>query len=135
MIFADKQTIFEIPNFKNVASNLALVIPALYLLQKQNKLSLLSIHILLLSIFSSYYHLNPSDDRIFWDMLCVVTTHIIVLSYFIDNNYYTILLYILGVMSLIYWKINNDLRPYILILIGIPLYILSLHYKNEKVKN
>ena len=122
--FADKGTFMGIPNAMDVISNIAIVIPALYL----------SIHILLIALSSTYYHLQPTDDRIFWDMLFIATTHVVVLSYFIKDEY-AIILYIGSILTVVYWKQYNDLRPYILILIGIPLYIISLIYKNKKVNN
>ena len=132
--FADKRTFMGIPNAMDVISNIAIVIPALYLLQKQKKFSLLSIHILLIALASTYYHLQPTDDRIFWDMLFIATTHVVLLSYFIKDEY-SIILYIGSILTVVYWKQYNDLRPYILLLIGIPLYIISLIYKNKKVNN
>ena len=123
--FADKRTFMGIPNAMDVISNIAIVIPALYLLQKQKKFSLLSIHILLIALASTYYHLQPTDDRIFWDMLFIATTHVVLLSYFIKDEY-AIILYIGSILTVVYWKQYNDLRPYILLLIGIPLYIISL---------
>ena len=132
--FADKRTFLGIPNAMDVFSNIAIAIPALYLLQKQGKLSLLSVHILVLSIASTYYHLRPSDDRIFWDMMAVATTHAVIASLFIGQEY-AIPLYIASILSVVYWKSTNDLRPYIVILVGIPLYLFILLHKNKKVGN
>ena len=132
--FADKRTFLGIPNAMDVFSNIAIAIPALYLLQKQGKLSLLSVHILVLSIASTYYHLRPSDDRIFWDMMAIATTHAVIASLFIGQEY-AIPLYIASILSVVYWKSTNDLRPYIVILVGIPLYLFILLHKNKKVGN
>ena len=132
--FADKRTFLGIPSAIDVFSNIAIAIPAIYLLQKQGKLSLLSVHILVLSIASTYYHLQPSDDRIFWDMMAVATTHAVIASLFIGQEY-AIPLYVASIVSVAYWKYTNDLRPYIVILIGIPLYLFSLLYKDKKVTN
>ena len=49
--FSDKRNIFKIPNILNVSSNLFILYPGLYLLQKQ-KYTLLSSHIILLFITS-----------------------------------------------------------------------------------
>jgi len=138
--FADQRKFIGISNFFDVISNVAILIPAIYLITKQKKSSplsnLLIIHIILLAIASSYYHLNPSDDTIIWDFMMIATTSMIVLIMF--TNYTDIrglLLYIVGILSVIYWKYNNDLRPYILILIGVPLYIIVKHYKNIDLRN
>ena len=71
--FVDKRSFLEIPNFLDVISNLAILLPVLYLLQTRKKKSLLSnlliLHISLLAITSGYYHLNPSD-KLFFGILC-----------------------------------------------------------------
>ena len=71
--FADQRKFLGIPNFFDVISNVAILLPAIYLIMKQKKRSplsnLLIIHIILLAIASSYYHLNPSDDTIFMDLI------------------------------------------------------------------
>ena len=138
--FADKRTYLGIPNFFNVISNIAILIPAIYLITKQKKNSLLSnlliIHIILLAIASTYYHLNPSDDTIFWDIMMIATTSIIVLIMFTNyTDFKGLLLYLLGIFSIIYWKYEGDLRPYISILIGVPLYIIIKYYKNISLRN
>ena len=138
--FADKRTYLGIPNFLNVISNIAILIPAIYLITKQKKNSLLSnvliIHIILLAIASTYYHLNPSDDTIFWDIMMIATTSIIVLIMFTNHtDFKGLLLYLLGIFSIIYWKYEGDLRPYISILIGVPLYIIIKYYKNISLRN
>ena len=116
----------------DIVSNFGFLFLGLYLLQKQKKLSLLALHFILIFVFSGYYHIKPSDERLMWDMIAIVTTHIIVLSYFMDKRT-TLVLYILGVMSVLYWKKYNDLRPYILILIGAPLYLFSKVYSISSV--
>ena len=69
--FVDKRTIGGIPNFMNIVSNLAIALPAFYLMKKK-KLSFLSINILLLAITSALYHVNPNNNTIFLDMLFVM---------------------------------------------------------------
>jgi len=138
--FADKRTYLGIPNFFNIISNIAILIPAIYLITIQKKNSLLSnlliIHIILLAIASTYYHLNPSDDTILWDIMMIATTSIIVLIMLTNHtDFKGLLLYLLGVFSIIYWKYEGDLRPYISILIGVPLYIIIKYYKNIDLRN
>ena len=45
------------------------------------------------------------------------------------------LFYLFGILSVIYWKMTGDLRLYLVILIGMPLYIALKYYENKKVKN
>jgi len=137
--FADRKTLFGIPNAMNVLSNIAILIPFFYLLKKkentnqENMLSeknLLIIHILLLTIASIYYHYNPSDNTIFWDILMIATLSIIVLN-IINNHEYGKLLYILSILSVIYWKYSGDIKLYLIILIGVPIYFFLKYYKNK----
>ena len=117
--FVDKRSFLEIPNFLDVISNLAILLPVLYLLQTRKKKSLLSnlliLHISLLAITSGYYHLNPSDKTVFWDIMSIATGSMIVLLIIINTTTeYNLLLYIFAVFSIIYWKYTGDLRLYLL---------------------
>ena len=124
--FADQRSFLGIPNTMDVISNIAILIPALYLLQVRKKKStmsnLLILHLVLLSVASSYYHWNPSDDTILWDILMIATTSMFVVIMMSDTDY-GFLLYGLSILSILYWKSSGDLRLYILILIGVLLYI------------
>ena len=135
--FADKRTFLGIPNALNILSNIAILIPAIYLLQQKDKSftsNLLIFHILLLVIASSYYHLNPSDETIFWDIMMIATTFMIVFIMISDTKY-GLLLYSYAILSILYWKYTGDLRLYILILIGLPLYLIFKYYKNVGLRN
>jgi len=80
--FADKRTFLGIPNTMDIISNVAILIPAIYLFQVRKKKSMISnliiLHLVLLSIASSYYHWNPSDKTIFWDILMIAVTIMLV---------------------------------------------------------
>ena len=133
--FADKRRLIGLPNAMNVLSNLFIIIPVIYLLKHKTENNtnnnLLIIHITLLSLASAYYHYNPSDKSIFWDILMIATLSIIVLN--IINEYkYGSLFYILGVLSVIYWKQTGDIRLYLLILIGVPIIFFLKYYDNEE---
>ena len=93
--FADKRIFLGIPNTMDVISNIAILIPALYLLtfkKRTIKSNLLIIHLILLALASSYYHINPSNQTLFWDILMIATTYIIVLIMF-SNTKYGVLFY------------------------------------------
>ena len=136
--FADQRSFLGIPNTMNVISNIAILIPAIYLLQiRKNKSTisnLLILHLVLLSVASSYYHWNPSDETIFWDILMIAVT-IMLVTIIISDTEYGIILYGLGIMSILYWRYTGDLRLYILILIGVPLYIVFKYHKNSELRN
>lgn len=133
---ADTRKLLNVKNGYNVISNLAVFAPTLYLLQKHNlntKNKILAFHISLIALTSTYYHLYPTNARIVWDMLSIATTHAVVLSYFVEEKI-AITLYLFSIISVIYWSLYNDLRPYILLLVGIPLYIILQIYNDERVK-
>ena len=133
---ADTRKLLNVKNGYNVLSNLAVFAPTLYLLQKHNlntKNKILAFHISLITLTSTYYHLYPTNARIVWDMLSIATTHAVVLSYFVEEKI-AITLYLFSIISVIYWSLYNDLRPYILLLVGIPLYIILQIYNDERVK-
>ena len=132
--FSDKRTILGIPNGFNVLSNFAILIPAIFYYRKRGKNNLLFIHLLLLAIASSYYHLTPSDDTLFWDFLMIATTSMIIFT-MMSGTKNGELFYLFGILSVIYWKMTGDLRLYLVILIGMPLYIALKYYENKKVKN
>ena len=97
--------------------------------------NLLILHISLLAITSGYYHLNPSDKTVFWDIMSIATGSMIVLLIIINTTTeYNLLLYIFSVFSIIYWKKTGDLRLYLLIYIGVPLYIIAKYYKNNNLQ-
>ena len=61
----------------------------------------------------------------------IATLSIIVLN--IINEYKCgILFYILGILSVIYWKLTGDIRLYLLILIGVPIIFFIKYYDNEE---
>ena len=156
--FADKRSLLGIPNFLDVMSNLAILIPGLYLLRTRKKVSLMSnlliLHITLLAITSAYYHLFPSHKTIFGDILSIATLSIIVIIIATPNssdhtesnspvvpwwkeshNYiYGILLYLFGIFSIVYWKYTGDLKFYVLILVGAPLYVIYRYYNKSNVR-
>lgn len=137
--FADKRRLAGLPNALNVLSNLFIIIPVIYLLKHKTENNtenntnnnLLIIHITLLSLASAYYHYNPTDKSIFWDIIMIATLSIIVLN--IINEYKCgILFYILGILSVVYWKQTGDIRLYLLILIGVPIIFFLKYYDNEE---
>jgi len=70
--FADQRTLFGIPNLWNVVSNVLFIgIGAVGLWQfgRLQATLLLFLSIFLTGFGSSYYHLEPSDQTLFWDRL------------------------------------------------------------------
>jgi len=70
--FADQRTLFGIPHFWNVISNIPFLgIGAVGLWQfgRSQAAMLLFLSIFLTGFGSAYYHLEPSDQTLFWDRL------------------------------------------------------------------
>ena len=55
------------------------------------------------------------------DMIFVVTLHTVILSYFIDENM-GYLMIIIGILSVILWKLSDNIVPYALLQISIILF-------------
>ena len=139
-LFADTRTIWRIPNFLDVVSNLPFLIVGLmglYRMQYAHRLQideemktsylLLFSGVGLIAIGSAYYHLSPSNDTLVWDRLpmsiAFMAIFAIILGEFISLRLGKILLLPLslaGVASVVYWYATEtagqgDLRFYGLI--------------------
>ncbi len=120
--FADQRTLFGIPNFWNVFSNLPFIaVGAAGLLRlRRNSVSVVLFSGIFLTGFgSSYYHLNPNDSTLFWDRLPMTLCFAAILAALVQERVDTragvILLRPLlavGVFSLLLWRWTDDLRLY-----------------------
>jgi hypothetical protein len=157
--FADRRTMFGIPNFLNVITNLPFIVIGAAGLKvvsaaKETKLKLMStilfIGFLLLTLGSGYYHLYPGNETLVYDRIPIV---IIFMSFFAIIIYDClnpfkgycafIILNIVGLSSVIYWIVTEhagkgDLRWYGLVqffpVIAIPLllYLYKPAFKYSK---
>jgi len=140
--FADQRNFFNIPNFFNIISNLFIYIPIHYIIQnrentnKFNMIDILIINILCIIITSIYYHINPNDNTIIFDKISIVSTIITVCIIIlkIENNIIRIILYIIGILSVIYWIKKDNLLFYIILIIGVPIYICYKLYKYTNLR-
>jgi ceramidase len=120
--FADQRTLFGIPHFWNVVSNIPFIgIGAVGLWQfgRSQATMLLFLGIFLTGFGSAYYHLEPSDQTLFWDRLPMAIGFMAILAIAIeecvDRRAGAILLWPLiaiGVFSLLLWRWTGDLRLY-----------------------
>jgi hypothetical protein len=152
--FADRLTFFSIPNFWNVISNLPFVIIGSFGMikiinsQKNNPIQSSFVWffagIILTGFGSAFYHYNPNDATLIWDRLPMTISFMsflsIIISEFINWEFGKKMLYpflIIGVSSIVYWIVFQDLRPYVLIqflpISLIPI-ILFLSKKNQNLK-
>jgi hypothetical protein len=161
--FADQRTMFRIPNFLNVVTNLPFIIIGIAGLKivsatKETKLKVMSnvlfIGFLLLTFGSGYYHLYPNNETLVYDRIPIV---IIFMSFFAiiiydclnpSKGYIAfIILNIIGILSVIYWIVtehesHGDLRWYGLVqffpVIAIPLllylYKPTFNYSKEVIR-
>jgi len=143
--FADQQTLFSIPHFWNVVSNLPFILVGILglsvLRKKQTETTFLSgtmteltmayftffIGVFLTGFGSSYYHWNPVNATLLWDRLPMTISFMAFFTVIIGENisislakklFYPLLT--LGITSAVYWIITEsngagDLRPYALV--------------------
>lgn len=126
--FADNRTIFGIPNFCNVLSNVTFLFVALWGLARSGRFVEpweCTAHIALLggtglvAFGSGFYHFHPSDANLFWDRLPMTVVFMALLSITIGERVNAqagrrlfIPLLAIGATSLLVWKITGDLRMY-----------------------
>jgi len=152
--FIDSQTIFNIPNFNNVISNIGFILLSFLGFakvkstnKKSDLLYFLLSGIFLTGIGSGYYHWNPNNSTLVFDRLPMVIVFMtfftfILANYIINKDYKTYFTLLLGtgIMSVLYWSYTEslgvgDLRPYILVqflpIILIPIILLLFKQKNN----
>jgi len=121
--FADQRTLFGIPNFWNVVSNLpfiAIGAAGLARFHRQAATTVLFLGIFLTGFGSSYYHWNPSDGPLFWDRLPMTLCFMAILALVVEERVSAkagaVLLWPLlavGLFSLLLWRQSGDLRLYV----------------------
>src|SRR5271157_1480046 len=150
--YVDYRTFLGIPNFFNVITTLLFLILGLMGLwklgpQKKTMLRVIWMVFFLatigIALCSSYYHLEPSDHRLFWDRLFISTAFMAllagVLAERISSNVMkklVPLLILTGIMSVAYWKWTGDLRFYLLMqyfpIVALPLLCLCFPQKKDR---
>ena len=120
--FADQRTIFGIPNFWNVVSNLpflAVGAAGLRRYRQDPATVVFFLGVFLTGIGSSYYHWNPNDSTLFWDRAPMTLSFAAILALVVGERVSpragAILLWpalAVGVFSLLLWRWTDDLRLY-----------------------
>lgn len=137
--FVDHRTVFGIPNFMNVASNLGFLIVGLYGMQVVSQSStealkglrvvwlMLYIGVFATAAGSSWYHWSPANETLAWDRLGMVIGFMslaaLMIGEFGSRSAARKLLWPLlaiGIASVLYWSHTEslgrgDLRPYALV--------------------
>src|SRR5690348_8520096 len=132
--FADHRTLWNIPNFWNVISNVPfflvaiLGVPAMRstvaFLHAWERIAygILLAGVGAVAFGSAYYHAWPGDATLVWDRLPMTTVFMALLASTIGERVAMpagrLLLFpllVLGIASVLYWKISGDLRPYVFV--------------------
>ncbi|KAL1362148.1 hypothetical protein HN51_010420 [Arachis hypogaea] len=149
--FADQRTFFGIPNALNVISNFPFMIIGLigvilchhgnyFKLSLQGELwgwTCFYVGVAAVAVGSSYYHLKPDDARLVWDRLPMTIAFTSIVAIFIIERIderkgmiSIIPLLLIGIISIVYWRFFDDLRPYAVVqfapCIAIPLMAILL---------
>jgi len=120
--FADQRTMFGIPNFWNVVSNLPfLAVGAVGLRRFRDDPATIFffLGVFLTGIGSSYYHWSPNDDTLFWDRLPMTVSFAAILALVVQERVSgktgAMMLWpalAVGLFSLLFWRWTDDLRLY-----------------------
>ncbi|GAB2229710.1 hypothetical protein Droror1_Dr00013962 [Drosera rotundifolia] len=134
--FADQRKFLGIPNCLNVISNFPFLVVGLvglilcyhgnyFQLSLQGELwgwTCFFIGVMAVAFGSGYYHLKPNDARLVWDRLPMTIAFTSLIAIFIiervdarKGTFSIIPLLLLGVISIMYWRFFDDLRPYALV--------------------
>ena len=128
--FADQRVFFGIPNFCDVVSNLPfLIVGLLGLIHFRDVESrVLFFGVFATAIGSSYYHLHPDNARLFWDRLPMTIVFMCLFALALKRNALVLPLVAVGVVSVVWWRVTDNLWPYVLVQFGpmIPLIVLSI---------
>ena len=129
--FADQRTIWGVPNFWNVVSNLPFLLVAIWglrafrnrkaFLQPWERIaySILLLGVALVAFGSSYYHAWPDDATLFWDRLPMTLVFMSLLATTIGERIsmrcgrlLLLPLIAIGAGSVFTWRFSGDLRLY-----------------------
>ena len=120
--FADGRTLFGIPHFWNIVSNLPFVLVGalgLIRVRRDASASLFFLGVFLTGFSSSYYHWAPDDWGLFWDRLPMSVAFMAILANVIEERLdaragklLLAPLVALGIASLLMWRVTGDLRLY-----------------------
>jgi hypothetical protein len=112
-LFADSRTLWDVPNFWNVASNLPFAVVGILGLWKLRGVfdRVLFTGVLLTFFGSAYYHLAPSDARLVWDRLPMTLVFMALLACVVKANDWLLAMFLAcGVASVLWWSMTGDLR-------------------------
>jgi hypothetical protein len=131
--FADRRTLFGIPDFWDVISNLPfLVVGLLGLTRFRDQASrILFLGIFFTAIGSAYYHLAPDNARLFWDRLPMTIAFMSLFAIAINKRRMTVPFVLLGFISVAWWRVTDNLWLYGLVQFGTMATLLVIAARRE----
>jgi hypothetical protein len=131
--FADRRTLLGIPNFWDVVSNFPFAVVGLIgLLTFRDFPS----RVVFLGVFSTafgsaYYHLSPDDARLFWDRLPMTVAFMSIFAIAIKQPRLVVPLVLVGIASVVWWRLRNNLWPYGLVQFGSLAALVAIAFRSE----
>lgn len=152
--FADTNKIFNISNAWNVLSNLPFLFVGIWGFLRIRKYPIndvidhsgiwFALAMALTSFGSSYFHIDPNPQTLFWDRLPMAFAFSSLLALLLIDRHFSnfkhlhlILLIILSTLTVVNWRFGNgDLRPYILLQFmgGLWILLIAVFTPNNKIK-
>jgi len=159
-LFADGRSILSVPNFWNVLSNLPFAVVGIWGLyaalkvdsaharfELRNTYLVFFVGVFITAFGSSYFHLAPSDESLFWDRLPMTIGFAGLFAAVIGEYGSTAaarrwlpIFLVIGVSSVVYWQWTEslgagDLRPYAIVqflpMLVVPAILLISKRKND----
>jgi len=131
--FADTRSIWGLPNFWNVVSNLAFAVVGIVGWRRLAGPTgrLMSAGLILTCLGSAFYHWAPDDGRLLWDRLPMTLVFMTLLTWIVMEGRarrwelaVVVALVVAGIGSVLWWRVSGDLRPYALVQFGPALVLL-----------
>ncbi len=131
--FADQRAWLGIPNYGDVASNVMFLVvglvgltamrtPSVHAMESapRHAYALMFLGLVFTAFGSGYYHWAPSDARLVWDRLPMTGVFMPLLAATYAerlrwrSDLPLLVLTLLGVGSVVYWKLSDNLMPYLI---------------------
>lgn len=131
--FGDRRTLLGIPNFWDVVSNFPFAVVGLMGLFVFRGFAerVLFLGIFFTAFGSAYYHLNPDDARLFWDRLPMTIAFMSIFAIAVQQRRLVVPLVIVGVASIVWWRLTNNLWPYGLVQFGSLAALVVIAFRSE----
>lgn len=143
-LFADAQTLWGVANWWNVVSNVPFLLAAVYgalrlrsavFIERWERAAFYCVltGTAAVAAGSSYYHLHPNDQRLFWDRLPMTVVFLSIVAATVGERvsmqagrWLLAPLIVFGAGSVVYWRMSDDLRVYALVQFGSMLVLFAI---------